>query len=349
MLKNLRLYFYVMMAALTLAACSGDDGDPGPKGDTGEQGTKGDTGEEGEDAASKTGYFQGTVKGHRKDGTAFEETFKYEYVFGNEIFSGDNILLQRFETASGAIADAITEGSSHDKGYIKFSASKDGQVIVPSDFQFFFTKGINATQLFQMSARPYPTDASYNRVIELSVEQNAIYNFGHGKSGQLSYYTVDLNADGTDDANEFSIEGATYNAYTYDMETGDLVAVSVDGEVMQEGTLFEKYNDIRFVYKSDLKRYVFVKASDNTDLYETVGDVPADEFTITNYVNQDGVISFDFAMTISKYRGYVGTKVGGFIGYSIDGANTTAHDLTITGKFNSGETVYSEVVGRVRQ
>jgi hypothetical protein len=349
MLKNLQLYSYVLMAALTLAACSGSDGDPGPKGDPGDKGLQGDTGAAGEDAASKTGYFEGTITGARKDGTPFEETFKYEYVFGNEIFSGNDILLQRFETASGAIADAITEGSYHDKGYLKFYASKDGENIAPSDLQLFFTKGISATQLFQMTARPYPVDASYNRVIELSPEQNAIYNFGHGKSGQLSYYTVDLNSDGVDDANEFSVESTTYNTYTYDMETGNLVAVSVDGEVMQDGALFEKYNDIKFVYDPDLKRYVFVATADGTALYENVGDVPADEFSITNYTNVDGVISFDFAMTISKYRGYVGTKVGGFIGYSIDGLNSTGHDMTITGKFNSGDAVYTEIVGRIKQ
>jgi hypothetical protein len=349
MLKNFRLYFYVLLAAMILAACSGDDGDPGPKGDTGDQGTKGDTGEEGEDAASKVGYFEGTVEGTRKDGTPFEETFQYEYVFGNEVFSGNDILLQRFETASGAIANAISEGTMQEKGYIKFAASKDGQAIAPNDLHFFFTKGINATQLFQMNARPYLSDASYNRLIELSPEQNAIYNFVRGKSGQLSYYTVDVNGDGADDANEFWTEGATYNTYTYDMETGHLVTVSVDGEVMQDGTLFEKYNDITFAYSDDVKKYVFTKTSDNAALYETVGNVPADVFTITNYVNQNGVISFDFAITVSKYRGYVGTKVGGFAGYSVDGMNTTGHDLTITGKFNSGETVYSEIVGRVRQ
>jgi hypothetical protein len=349
MLKNLRFYFYVLLAAMTLAACSGDDGDPGPKGDTGDQGTKGDTGEEGEDAASKVGYFEGTVEGIRKDGTPFEETFQYEYVFGNEIFSGNEILLQRFETASGAIANAISEGTMQEKGYLKFAASKDGQVIVPNDLDFFFTKGINATQLFQMNAKPYLSDASYKRLIELSPEQNAIYNFQRGKSGQLSYYTVDVNGDGTDDANEFLIEAATISTYTYDMETGNLLAVTVDGEVMLDGAVFEKYNDIKFVYKSDLKKYVFVKASDDAALYENVGNVPADAFTITNYANTNGVISFDFALTISKYRGYVGTYAGGFAGYEVNGMNTTGHDIKITGKFNSGETVYSEVVGRVRQ
>lgn len=348
MLKNLRLYFCALMAAGVLAACSGEDGDPGPQGDAGEQGTKGDTGEEGDDAVSKVGYFQGTVTGTRKDGTPFEEDFNYEYVFGDEMYSGNDVLLQRFETASGAIANAITEGSLQNKGYIKFQAVKEGQGIAPNDFLFYFKRGINTTQILEMNARPYLTDASYNRLIELTPEQNAIYNFPRGKSGQLSYYPVDMNADGDDDAYEFSIEGTSYTTFDYNMETGELMAVSVDGEVMQQGVLFEKYNDIKFVYDGTLKQNVFVKTADNSSLYETVGDVPADAFTITNYKNQDGVISFDFSMTISKYRGYVGTKVGGFVGYSIDGANSTGHNMTITGKFNSGQTVYSETVGRIR-
>src|ERR1044072_6939381 len=105
MLKSLRFFFYAMMtASLVLTACSGDDGDPGPKGDTGaegekgDKGDKGDTGAEGEDgtdgidAAAKAGYFQGTIKGNRRDGTAFEEAFKYEYVFGDEVFPTDEIL-----------------------------------------------------------------------------------------------------------------------------------------------------------------------------------------------------------------------------------------------------------------
>ena len=73
--------------------------------------------------------------------------------------------------------------------------------------------------------------------------------------------------------------------------------------------------------------------------------VPADELRIENYQQVDGVISFDYTFKISKYRGVLGLYDYGFTRH---GMNTTAHDITITGTFTSGQSVYTDVVGRKR-
>src|SRR6187551_2152563 len=81
---------FLCIAAL-IFSCQGEDGEPGPKGDQGEQGVAGSAGAAGQDGEGleKEGFFEGTVSGNRKDGTAFSETFKYEYNFEAEGFSLD--------------------------------------------------------------------------------------------------------------------------------------------------------------------------------------------------------------------------------------------------------------------
>jgi hypothetical protein len=351
MMKKVRLLLYALTASVALAACSGEDGEPGPKGDTGAKGDTGEKGDAGEDAASRNGYFEGTIKGTRRDGTAFEETFKYEYMFGSEIFDGnDRVTLQRFETASGAIADAVATAAGNeaplDKGYFKFFAIKDGASIDIEDLKVFFKKGVSASQLFQLKAQPHLADETYNRLIELTPEQNGVYNFDYLSSGRLSYYETDLDWDGKNDAFLFQDRDNVSYTYAYSLTTGELVSVIFNGEAVNNNTLIEKYNDIKFVYNDELGQNVFVKTSDGSALYEYVEFVAGDEFTMTNYSNANGVISFDFTLKISKYRGYLGTK--GPWGTVMDSENTTRHDMTITGKFSSGDKVYNETVSRAR-
>src|SRR5687767_4020443 len=74
--------FYIsvfFVCVVLLAACSGEDGDPGPQGEQGLQGDQGPKGAISNSGYQKSGYLQGTVMGTRKDGTAFNEPFKYEY------------------------------------------------------------------------------------------------------------------------------------------------------------------------------------------------------------------------------------------------------------------------------
>jgi hypothetical protein len=351
---------FLASAMVLLGACAGDDGAPGPKGDAGTQGDPGAAGAEGEDgtdAVSKLGYFQGTVSGHRQDGTAFSESFSYEYVYGNEVAEQNEWLFQRFETASAAIVNQLNTGGSSspmnldlDKGYFKMvtAPEKNGK-INPYDFYFSLSKGISNNQLFRLNARPYLNDRNYEAIVALSPEQNAIYKFQLSATGALSYGVADLDGNDKDDTNYAwrTTNSGDYYFY-YDIETGELVRIDFNSEIVDDAALIDKYNDVKLVWhgNEETGQYVFVKTSDGSPLYEEVGAVPADPLTITNYKHEDGVISFDFSLVISKYRGFIGQQERGPVPVSPDGINTTAHEITITGKFSTGGKYYTEEVGR---
>lgn len=343
------LYFFCFSAALALSACSGDDGAIGPKGDTGDKGADGAQGPAGEQGipgeySAKVGYFEGTIDGHRKDGTAFSEPFKYEFAFGTDVFDGNNLDLNRFETLGGAIAYKTTQlASSVDKGYALFSTFIDVSPWETNDFQFGFVKEFSATSLFVVNARAYLREENYDIVIELTPEKNAIYNLNMTDPGGIWYTQADTDGDEISDAWMFQINGTDKFLY-YSMDNGSLLHVETSEGRATSGEVFDKYNALKFVAEESLESMVFVNSADNSPAWEYVETVPADGVEITNFVNQDGVISFDYTITISKYRGYLkGRGWGGYVGH---GLNTTRHDLTITGKFNSGGKVYESTVGR---
>jgi len=362
-LSSLLLAFIVVL----VAACAGDDGAPGPKGDTGApgsagtNGTNGQNGTDGEDAVSAVGYFQGTVAGHRQDGAAFSEDFSYEYAYGNDQGGEAEWLFQRFETAQAAIVnEVLTKGLATplnvtvDNGYFKMTTApeQDG-VIDPTAFFFSFSKGLNENQIFRLTAQPYLEDVNYKTLAEISPEANGNYKFMLSATGHVIYNPTDFDFDEKIESNEVTrrlSSGDEYKFY-YDIETGELLAIFFNYEQINDAALFDKYDDIKFVPMENESKeiyYVFVKASDGSPLYEDIGIVDADKITITNYKHDNGVISFDFSITISKYRGFIGHYVPGPIPTKPDGLNTTGHDLTITGKFSSGGKYYTEELGRKR-
>ncbi|UII20743.1 collagen-like protein [Fulvivirga ligni] len=91
----------VLALAFSLFSC-GDDGEIGPKGKKGLEGEVGDTGEEGAKGFTElieAGYFDLTVKGHRADGTEFEELI--HYIYADDPFasadSGGRVHITRYQ------------------------------------------------------------------------------------------------------------------------------------------------------------------------------------------------------------------------------------------------------------
>lgn len=359
------------LVVLLAAACAGDDGAPGPQGDAGaagaagKDGAAGASGANGEDAAAKLGYFQGTISGHRQDGAAFEEPFNFDYAYGNDQAGSYEWILQRFETASAAILNEVTTGGELypldlplDNGYIKMTTDPitDG-AINSTNFFLSFSKGLNNSQIFRLKAEAYFEDQNYDMFIGISPEQNAIYKFNTDNTGGLQYMWADLDGDKEDDTNVLiqSNNDLGDYYYYYDFTSGELVRIELNGELVQDAAMIDRYNDIKYVWVADESTpdpkdgdYLFVKTTDNTPLYEDIGIVPGDALTITNYKQESGVLSFDFTLTISKYRGFLGHKDAGPLPPQIDGQNTTAHDIIITGKFSSGGKFYTSEVGRQR-
>ncbi len=348
-MKSLRQLIYLFAFALLLAACKGDDGDPGPQGDAGAKGdagaagaagAKGDKGDTG-DAASASGFeklgsLEGTIVGTRQDGTAFSESFKYEYHSIAQI--------EGFTTDGSIYFDRWDTGTNEIDAFISFAAV-NGTAITSKNINAFyvnFIKELSSSQLFSLNVNAffYDREGFLTEITDLDRDN---YRFVGGtnpnnSSGDgLSYSSNTTYSAIPVYRFQSSITGVSYYP-KYRQDNGALIAVQdFDGNDLTSGTIFDLFNKLKFVNNPDLGIPTFYTTNNNTSLGVEVPDTAADEFTITNYSidGTTGVITFDYEMKVSGYRSY-------FSG----GRNTTYHDVTITGKFNSGGKVYSSIVGR---
>jgi hypothetical protein len=378
MVKQLRFFLYSICVMAVLASCQGDpgpdgkdgkdgvsgakggdgtDGADGNDGSNGGDGNNGNDGAPGADAVAKVGHFSGTITGTRNDGTLINETFNYEYAFGTENMTNEGIFFKRYETVGEAIAGAVAEEAYGiapplQDGFaaMDFTEISAARTTVFA-FDFFFKKELNNSQIFKLHVSPYLADEDYfGRLLELSPDQNAIYKFDCNPASQINSIYYDRDGD-SDNENVLlvSISANNYLNVMYDGITGQLTYLerNDDGVQITDGPEFDKYNAIKLINDPELGTFVFVNASDDSPLWEKINVVPADVVDIQNFQKLNGVISFDFAITVNKYRGTLGKPVG-FGVFAIQGENTTHNDLTIAGSFNSGGKVYDEVVGRRR-
>jgi hypothetical protein len=325
------------MVGAVLAACTGEDGEPGPQGDPGEKGEKGDQGAQGETgigAAYKLGFLEGTVVGSRKDGTAFNEAFKYEYTFENvQMFrqEGD----RKFFTASRSQDPTSYSPNLYmDMEQVSEGVFKPTSQSYEMDFQF--SKDIGNGSLFLINASPYfASTPAY--VTELSAEQNATYAFSTTQNG-IYYYQTTYNSVAAYSFSSYD-NGSDLQIY-YSQSTGALMGIyDYDtGNTLTSGTVFNLYNKLKFKMNATVGKRVFYDATTDASLHVSFPEVPADTFTVTNYAKDatTGVITFDFEIKISGQ------------GSTYSRQNSTGHDLTIKGKFNSGGKVYQNIVNRVR-
>ncbi|MBT1702583.1 hypothetical protein [Chryseosolibacter indicus] len=188
----------LMAAGFTVAvsSCEGDEGPVGPigpKGDIGETGAAGAKGEAGETAMKKAGYFEGTIKGTRQDGTAFEESFKYEY-------SDDAVNFLDYASrvaVSGMSIERYRDGNYADynpymyiSGY--FSDNGGNETWIGSDFQIYFGKELSPSKYFRFEADTYEngdssiepaTFATTNYVYDTTTGKLS-FNFNYHDAGQ---------------------------------------------------------------------------------------------------------------------------------------------------------------------
>lgn len=324
MLSKIKLLSITICVAALLAGCRGEDGDPGP------QGLKGTAGA---NAVAKIGYLSGTVSGTRQDGTSFSETFKYEYA-ADSTFSFT-------EDGNGNKIINITRYSNslNDASMSMNLVQKDGTLAPATSYaaNFSFIKELTPSSLFSISARAY-FKATTAFVRNISSAQNKIYNFSVSYPERSAYYNEATYND-QDCFYFWAYPGnGSYTVY-YSQSTGKLVAIydSNKSKYITSGEIFDKFNKIKFIYSQNLDTYVFVDSSSGAALYDEFPDVAADALTITNYNynTSTGILSFDYKLKISGYL------------TSDERINTTGHDLTITGSFNSGSKVYASTVGRV--
>ncbi|MBT1699554.1 hypothetical protein KK083_21830 [Fulvivirgaceae bacterium PWU4] len=341
MLSKIKTLLYSFIVLAFVAACAGEDGDPGPQGEQGEQGLQGAQGPQGTPgigSAYKTGSLEGTVAGTRKDGTAFSEAFKFEYTY-NSVQAFYEEAGQKYLDAS-RFADPSGNGPSMNMDLKQVSEG----VLEPANYaysvDFDFQKPLNNDDIFVIDAQPY-FRATEAYVRSLTEEQNDIYNFSSSNiPGGLWYQETTYN--GTTAAYQLdsylSDEGLV-EVY-YSKATGSLLAIyqNSTGNFATSGTLFNLYNKLKFKFNATHNIPVFYDAANNAELFVAFPAVPADQLTITNYARNTttGVITFDFVIKVSKYLSNSSRR------------NSTGHDLTITGKFNSGDKVYKNIVARER-
>jgi hypothetical protein len=327
-MKRLNFLAPLLAFSIALASCTGDDGEPGPKGDTGDTGAAGADGI----GIQKNGFFEGTASGIRTDGTAFSEAFKFEY---------SESLLQGFEDNT---IDILKDDNS-ESYFSVYDLELSGNSLVVSNTTYLYfklVKELNATDLFVLRARPYFSDKE-GYVLELSEAQNATYRFQQRADGL--YYNESGYFDGTDyiDAYVFETSGSPYYSFYYNQTNGNLLVVrdNSNGDEFTSGPVFDLYNTLVFKNNPSIGSYTFYNKATNTSLHTVVPEVLADTFTVTNYVQNatTGIVTFDYVLKISQYR----SKTDSYN----NGQNSTGHDLTITGSFNSGNKVYKNVFSRI--
>jgi hypothetical protein len=209
------------------------------------------------------------------------------------------------------------------------------------DFEFF--KELNSDNLFRVIAQPY-FESTEAFVRELSAEKNDIYRFAMtGSNEQIHYNNVFYNngIDPGEDAYELMHhDGSDLYYVYYSQNTGELLGLykNSDGNYYESGTLFDFFDQLEFKDNATLGIPVFYDVATGGELYEDFPEVPADQLIITNYTRNSttGVLTFDYELKIS---GYNSTSIR---------VNTTNHDLTIKGKFNSGGKVHTNITGRVK-
>lgn len=356
MLTKIKSLLYATLVAFVLFSCAGEDGEVGPagpqgeKGDAGENGEQGEQGEQGDQGAPavdslKIGFSEGTITGTMRDGTPFTETFRFEYATGLEQVFENSFVAHRFEDMTGALMSRAVGADLVDRGFVEIELQSLDNDMIANNNKFNYVKELNSSTVFKLRAYTHTVDETYNTLLELKREYQGVYqletNVG---TGSVVYFPSDTDSDGIDDVNMVVQGGGLLH---YDITTGLLTGIEEEGTISTSGSKFDKYDDIKFVYNDDQRAYVFENVATGQPMWEYVGDVPADVATITNYTSNDGVVSFDYDISVSKYRGYLGQPIFGT--WYVQGKNTTYHDLRITGTFNSGGKVYTNEVGRTKR
>ncbi len=341
MFNKLKLSLFVLMASGLMLSCADDAAGPaGPQGEQGEQGLPGADGPEGAPGVGgyyKLGWLEGNVKGTRRDGTAFEEAFKFEY-------TGDN--MTGFREEEGKKYLGVYRGNSDYSNYLSLRLYRDSNnnflPYYPSyAVEFRLKKELDANTLFMVDAEPYFLETE-SYITNISDEKNKLYNFRKSSNGKVYFTTSSYNGPATADEGVYYFENTTNNHdLYYSRTTGALVGIynNEAREYIEEGDLFDLYNQIKYAYNNEAGGYVFYDVASGNSLHEVVPAIPADELTISNFTQDEtsGVITFDYNIKISGK------------GLNSSRTNSTHNDLTITGSFNSGGKVYKNTAYRTKK
>ncbi len=323
-----------LAAALAVAGCKGEDGEIGPKGETGPQGAVGATGPS-SDKAYENGFIKGTLKGTRRDGTAFEEAFEYKITTDASSFEKISGTEHRLSLWRSLGLQEYNSGIS--MHIVVTNKDQAGATAVLERASMEFTKTLANRTNFYLNAGTNFKDG--NITLPMSRTHNATYKLvEHGFQQQSyedpatdkSYYVVK-----DTDGNSIYFE----NSYNYDAVRNVYFSpfayvVNNSGVKSTTSTL---WGNVRMIRSENWIKNFATTAGVN--LFETVA-VPADTREITNFAYNPttGVVTFDYKINISELRAYDRNY------YNASPANTTLHPLEIKGSVSA--TVYNSTVMR---
>lgn len=154
MIKNSMLLVAAMCVSFVMSSCEGDEGPMGPSGAAGTAGAQGATGAsgpqgaagiDGHSALTKSGKIEGTISGTRRDGTAFSETFSYEYTESlYESFSENNDYTWVYRYAEPSYNSPFVEMRLR-----LIDRDLETETLAVDQFYLDFIKEIDATTLFR--------------------------------------------------------------------------------------------------------------------------------------------------------------------------------------------------------
>ncbi len=323
----------VLLAAVALFNCKGKDGEPGPAGTTGEQGAAGAAGAQGPagqsfQQARENGFIKGTIKGTRRDGTAFAEPFEYKIAYAGEGFEKANSLthvLDLYRTEKPFVNEDIMGA------YLKVIVNNKGaanQEVKFNSFYLTFTKQLAANTrslfYFNASAEFAPSQV----VLPVSRANNAAYKLvGCARPNSNTY------SDRTISGKRYTVFETTEGSEVFfgPLATGGKqfeYLLKADGTKV---TSDAAWNGVTYKYDSTAGDYIFISAG-GTKLHEVV-EVPADLQTISNYAYNaaTGDLTFDYTLNIEAFRA----------------ANTTFNAVEVTGSVKATG-LYDGMVSRRR-
>lgn len=335
----LKSFILVLITSLSFS-CEGPQGEIGPKGDPGDPGQTGATGASGQNGAGfeKRGYIQGTVSGNRTDGTAFSESFKYEYGPAREGFIYDYSYLRDVFITYRSLdleSEYFNNRIRFDFGVDKKGTANESLISLPgrAPLDFEFSKELTGGSVFVILARAITESKVFEYPVNPTLN-NSTYKFTtNGLSGRYETYienSVSPYVFTTSDGKLVYFQGSYENTDLYDNDYyyyGSLVKVT---DLNGNNIAPAPYDQLRLCNNNTTGDYYFRNIS-GLPLSSTV-TLPADSFTISNYKREaaTGIISFDFSTTI----GTVGRP------------NTTKNPLTISGSYVSGGKVSTSIVSR---
>jgi len=317
----------LLSASVFLFNCKGKDGDPGPKGDPGAQGNPGLNAQQ----LQENGFINGTIKGTRRDGTAFTETFEHKYVGTNPAsfnkMADDTYYLSLYRS-NGNSTNLLDESSLN---IVVENKGKNNQKVyigkTPNDPYTYYNNYLRINrvlpnnQLFLLS-----TTALFEAkkvLLPVSKANNATYKFEN--YGQNSDYISENNQTYL----TYMIEDGSRIYFSYSFNSEYQFAFLVD-KTGARSTTSEVYGNLKLVYKNVDNYGTYAIYNGNTDISEIIL-VPADTQEITNfqYNAATGLVTFDYKMAIQQFRLN----------------NTTRNSLEITGSVSAK--VYDSTVMRV--